>query len=64
MCTRFEGHVLAVFGKGPFCASLLRTYPNELFLEQVHVMVLKEYGVYTGCETDAAGMRNRCFQYC
>jgi hypothetical protein len=39
-------------------------YPNELFLEQVHGMIIKEYGGYTGCETGAADMKKRCFQYC
>jgi len=61
---RFEGHVLAVFGEEPFCASLLRVYPGRLFLGQMHGMVIKEYGVYMGCETGAANSEKRCFQYC
>ena len=63
MCTRFEEHVLAVFMEEPFCASLLRTYPSELFLGQMHEMVIKEYGGYTGYETGAANTEKRCFQY-
>ena len=64
MCTRFDEHVLAVFKEEPFYANLLRLYPSELFLGQMHGMIIKEYGGHTGYETGAAGMRNRCFQYC
>jgi hypothetical protein len=63
VCTRFDEHVLVMFMEEPFCAGLLRVYPGGLFLGQMHEMVIKEYGAYTGCETGAADTEKRCFQY-